>query len=46
MGSVEETERWPLLTYCGWLRPTEGEGILAAGLAAGQGVERPTEVTG
>ena len=41
LGTVEEEEeRWPVLTYTGWLRPTEGEAILAAGLMAGQGVER------
>jgi len=40
LGTAEEAERWPILTYCGWLRPTEGEAVLAAGMAAGRGVER------
>ena len=40
LGTAEEAERWPILTYSGWLRPTEGEAVLAAGLAAGRGVGR------
>ena len=40
LGTAEEADRWPVLTYAGWLRPTEGEAVLAAGLRAGTPVER------
>ena len=40
LGSEEERARWPILTQTGWLRPTEGEAILAAGLRERRPEER------